>query len=93
LNCSFLLSRHFLDKTGEVQLHWDTANRNEAALSLRVCSPEGDKLLGGFLAGGFIKAEGCLRWTSSPSLTRLLIGREFNLGKPVSDSAAETAAT
>jgi hypothetical protein len=76
-----------------MQLHWDTATRNEAALSLRVCSPEGGKLLGGFLAGGFIKGEFGLRLTSSPSLTRLLIGREFSLGKPASVAAAETAAT
>jgi hypothetical protein len=70
-----------LNGTTHVHLDWDTAAREEALVSLRVRRPEGDTAFGGYLSGAFLSAEARLDSASGASMTQLLVGREFLLGK------------
>jgi hypothetical protein len=70
-----------LNGTTHVHLDWDSGGE-EALVSLRVRRPEGDTAFGGYLSGAFLSAEARLDSASGAcSLTQLLVGREFMLGK------------
>ena len=80
-----------LSGTTHVHADWDTAAREEVLFAVRVRRPENDTAFGGHLAGAFLTAEARLSHAPGASLTQLLVGREFMLGKQ-SDGAAPAAA-
>ena len=81
-----------LNGTTHVHLDWDTSAREEVLVSVRVRRPETDTAFGGYLAGAFLSAEARLDGASGASLTQLLVGREFLLGKHSSEPDGPPAA-